>query len=108
MMLKILARYILGPSAVVATLAGLGVFDDMTPGAQPSSGNPAERVLSALEKPLALAERIAVAGGGELGFSAEDVSGMFDSFGSAEFGGGGTAAAAGGGAASISRHSGSH
>ena len=118
MLVKVLSRYVLGPSAVIATLAALGVFDDMTPeGGVPSSGNPAEVVLAALAKPLALAERIALAGGGELGFSPEDVAGLFDSIGSVDLslggggggggGGNGGSAVAGAGAASISRHSGS-
>ena len=105
MLVKVLSRYVAGPAATVALLASFGVFDDMDGGGSSASGNPAEQVLSALSGPLAVAERIAIAGGAELGFSEADIKGMFGSIDSVSFGGGGSGGAAGS-AASISAHSG--
>lgn len=80
MFVKILGRFILLPAAGVTMLAGLGVFDlggEPSPGAaradMSSPQAAAQGVLSALEGPLAVAQRIAVAGSRQMGMSPADL-----------------------------------
>lgn len=68
-MMKLLGKYVLAPGAGVAMLAGFGIFD-LGPGAGGSGAGlttvdeAGGRILSALEGPLAVAQRIATAGAG--------------------------------------------
>ncbi len=78
-MMKAIGKYVLAPGAGVAMLAGFGIFD-LKPGAGGGSSAglttvdaAGGQILSALEGPLAVAQRIATAGAGMMDIDASQL-----------------------------------